>query len=327
MADQPAKSRFRIFVTRPIVDGPFSQLNNCDLEVWNGDAPPTYEQLSEKVRGVDGLICTITDNIDDKLMNAAGPQLKVISNYGVGFNHIDVAAATKHGIKVGNTPDALTEATADIAAGLILMCARRLMESSLSIPKGEWKTWEPLGFLGHDLAGKTLGIVGMGRIGYALARRFARGWDMKVVYTSRSDKPDADRDLGAKRVSLDELLAVSDVVSVHTNLSAETKYLFDKSAFAKMKPNSIFINTARGSVHNQKDLYDALKNNVIASAGLDVTDPEPIPLDDPLLTLSNCVILPHIGSATFETRTRMTQIVVDNLKAGLAGQTLPCAVN
>ena len=327
MTDHHGQPKSKVFLSRPIIDGPLQQLTNCELDVWDGASPPTYSELLERARGCDGLITMITDQVDEKLMEAAGPQLKVICNYGVGFNNIDIAAATRRGIKVGNTPNALTEATADIAAGLILMCSRRLMESSLSIQKGEWKTWEPLGFLGYDLAGKTLGIVGMGRIGFALARRFAKGWDMKVIYTSRSAKPDADQELGAKQVSFVELIANSDVISVHTNLTDETKYLFDKTIFEKMKTSSIFINTARGSIHRQKDLYEALKSGQIASAGLDVTDPEPIPLDDPLLTLPNCVILPHIGSATFDTRTHMALLTVNNLLAGLNGQPLPCPVN
>ncbi len=318
----------KVFVTRQLIEGPLDQLDQtCLVDIWSSQTPPTYEQLCQQVVGCHGLITMITDKVDAHLMDIAGPQLKVICNYGVGFNNIDIPAATQRGIRVGNTPNALTEATADIAAGLILSCARRLQESSASIPRGEWKTWEPLGFLGYDLVGKRLGIVGMGRIGQAVAKRFALGWDMEVVYTSRSPKPEVDQHLKARRVEIDELIETSDVVSVHTNLTDATRGLFNQQTFNAMKPTSIFINTARGSIHNQHDLYEALKGGAIAAAGLDVTDPEPILLSDPLLTLPNCIILPHIGSATYATRTRMAQLTVNNLIAGLNDEPLPCQVN
>ena len=229
---------------------------------------------AQKVADCDGLVSLLTDRIDAALLDAA-PRLKVVSNYAVGFNNIDVPAATARGIAVGNTPGVLTDATADMAFCLLIAAARRLVEGHQYAQAGQWKTWEPLGHLGQDLAGRTLGVVGMGRIGYALAKRCRRGWDMHVLYHDVHRNEQAETDLGARQVDLDTLLRESDFVSVHTDLNDKTRGLFNAERFRKMKPTAVFVNTARGPIVVEKDLIEALKNGVIFAAGLDVTDPEP----------------------------------------------------
>jgi glyoxylate reductase len=214
-----------------------------------------------------------------------------------------------------------------MAFTLLIAAARRLTESQDAIRRGEWRTWEPLGYIGQDLLGKTLGVVGMGRIGYALAKRCRGGWDMNVIYHDKFQSEKAERDLAAIQVDFDALLAESDFVSVHADLNDSTRNMFNASAFAKMKPTAVFVNTARGPLHNQRDLASALASGKIFAAGLDVTDPEPILLDDPLLALPNCVIAPHIASATVKSRNGMAEIAADNLLAGLAGKPLRCWVN
>lgn len=320
-------SRPRVFVTRRIPAAGLDRIAAaCDTDVWDGPLPPPREVLLERSRGCDGLLTLLTDQVDRELMDAAGPQLKVISNFAVGYNNIDVDEATRRGIAIGNTPDVLTDATADMAFSLLISAARRIPESIDFIRQGKWKTWEPLGHIGMDLLDKTIGIVGMGRIGYAMARRCHGGWAMRVLYTDQRVNAQAESELGARRVDFDTLLAESDFVSVHTDLNDTTRGLFDASAFRKMKPTAIFVNTARGPIHHQRDLYQALKEGEIFAAGLDVTDPEPIAMDDPLLTLPNCVIAPHIASATVSSRNGMAEIAADNLLAGLRGQPLRCQV-
>lgn len=318
----------RVFVTRPIPAAGLDRvLAVCDAEVWPGPLPPPRAALLEKVAGCAGLLTLLTDRIDVELLDAAGPQLRVISNFAVGYNNIDVPEATRRGIRVGNTPDVLTDATADLAFALLIGAARRLVEGQDFVRHEKWKTWEPLGHIGMDLTKRTLGIVGMGRIGCALAKRCRGGWDMRVLYCDPTRNPQAEQDLRAEQVSFDELLARSDFVSVHTDLNDSTRGLFDAAAFAKMKPSAVFINTSRGPIHHQRDLYRALREGRIFAAGLDVTDPEPIAMDDPLLTVPNCIIVPHIASATVSSRNGMAEIAADNLLAGLAGLPLRCWVN
>jgi len=313
----------KVFVTREIPAKGLDQVRAaCDAEVWPGPLPPPREELLKRAKGCEGLLTLLSDTVDAAVMDAAGPQLKVISNYAVGYNNVDVAEAHRRGIKVGNTPGVLTDATADITVALLLAAARHVLPSERSIQAGEWKTWEPLGFLGADLNGKTLGIVGLGRIGTAVARRLHAGWGMKVLYQGRSRNEHAERELGAERISFDELLSRSDFVSVHCSLNPETRGLFDAAAFRKMKRSAVFVNTSRGPVVDQEALYEALRTGRIFAAGLDVTDPEPLPADHPLLSLANCVITPHIASATIETRDAMAEIAADNLLAGLAGRPL-----
>jgi len=314
----------KVFVCRRIPEAALKRLaSEVDLTVWPGELPPSRNDLLHHVRGCEGVLSLLSDRMDAEVFDAAGSQLRVVSNYAVGFNNIDVREAKARGIKVGNTPGVLTEATADIAAGLILATARRFPESIAQVKRLEWKTWDPLGLLGLDLRGATLGIVGMGRIGMALAKRMHYGWDMKIFYTARSDKPDAESLLSAKRMDLESLLRKSDIVSLHADYNPSTHHLINSTTLALMKRHAILINTARGGLVDQQALYDAIKREVIWGAGLDVTDPEPLPADSALRELPRCVILPHIGSATVETRQAMADIAVNNLVAGLDGRPLP----
>jgi glyoxylate reductase len=320
-------TRPRVFIARRIPDAGYALIAAaCEVEVWPERLPPPAEVLREKVRNCDGLVSLLTDTVDEALLSAAS-QLKVVSNFAVGVNNIDLAAATARKIPVGNTPGVLTEATADIAVTLLLATARRLGESSADAKAGRWITWEPTGWLGCDLVGRTVGIVGMGRIGFATAKRLHHGWGMKVLYTARSPKPDADRELGARRVELDELLAVSDFVSVHVDLNPTTTRMFGAEQFRKMKRTAVFVNTARGPHVDQSALAEALRTGTIFAAGLDVTDPEPLPPSHELFSLPNCVIAPHIASATTDTRNAMARLCAENLLTGVRGERLPHCIN
>jgi glyoxylate reductase len=317
----------KVFVSRIIPQAGLQRIRElCDAEVWPEQMPPHYELLRTKVAVCDGLVSLLTDKIDAALLDAA-PRLKVVSNYAVGFNNIDVPAATARGVAVGNTPGVLTDATADMAFCLLIGAARHLTAGHRYTLSGQWKTWEPLGHLGQDLAGRTLGVVGMGRIGYALAKRCHAGWDMNILYyeVHKSDK--AEKDLGAKQVDFDTLLKDSDLISVHTDLNEKTRGLFSAAQFQKMKRTAVFVNTARGPIVDEKALYEALKSGTIFAAGLDVMDPEPPQMDNPLLKLPNIIIAPHIASATVGTRNAMAEICANNLIAGLTGQKLPAWVN
>lgn len=320
-------SKPRVFVTRRIPAVGLDRIcNECEAEVWPDQLPPPYDLIREKVRDCDGLVSLLTDRIDAALMDAA-PRLKVISNFAVGFNNIDVPAATARGICVGNTPGALTDATADLAFALLLTAARRVVEGVLDAKQGRWKTWEPLGYLGVDLAGKTLGIVGMGRIGFAVAQRGRAGWGMKVLYVDEVRNEKAETELGAVRVDLETLLRESDFVSLHASLTETSRGMMGARQFALMKPTAVFVNTARGPLVDQPALVEALKSGRIFAAGLDVTDPEPPDPNDPILHLPNCVVAPHIASATHTTRNGMAEICADNLIAGVKGQPLRAWVN
>lgn len=317
----------KVFVTRRIPEvGLAKMAAACDVEVWPEPLPPPYDLIADKVISCDGLVSLLTDRIDPALMDRA-PRLKVISNFAVGFNNIDVPAATARGICVGNTPGVLTDATADMAFCLLIGAARRIAEGDVYSRSGAWKTWEPLGHLGQDLVGRTLGIVGMGRIGYALAKRCHGGWDMRILYHDQYRNERAEADFAAQQVELDTLLEQSDFVSVHTDLNAATKGMFNRARFQKMKRTAVFVNTARGPIHVQADLVEALQKGWIFAAGLDVTDPEPPDVNDPLLKLPNVIVAPHIASATVQTRDAMATIAADNLIAGLTGQPLRGWVN
>jgi glyoxylate reductase len=317
----------KVFVTRRIPAaglGPIA--GRCDAEVWAGELPPPHDVLRRKVADCDGLVALLTDRVDADLLDAA-PRLKVVSNYAVGFNNVDVAAATARGVAVGHTPGVLTDATADLAFCLLLAAARRLVDAHDYARSGKWRTWEPLGHLGQDLNGRTLGVVGMGRIGYALARRCRLGWDMQVLYHDVHRNEKAEQDLGARHVDLDTLLAQADFVSVHTDLNEQTRGLFNRDRFRQMKPTAVFVNTARGPVVHEADLIEALKSGTLFAAGLDVTDPEPPPPGSPLFGVPNLIVAPHIASATVGTRDAMADICARNLLAGVGGQPLPCWVN
>ena len=318
----------RVLVTRLIPEVGLRRIvQECQAEVWEEPLPPPRDVLLEKIAGCEGILSLLTERIDAELMDAAGPQLKVISNFAVGFNNVDVAEATRRGIRVGNTPGVLTEATADMAFALLISASRRIVEAQDYIREGNWKTWEPLGHIGQDLVGKTLGIVGMGRIGHALARRCHGGWNMRILYVDKFRNEAAEQDFDAQHVEWNTLLSESDFVSVHVDLNSETEGMFDRDAFAQMRPTAVFVNSARGPIHNQQDLYDALVQGEIFAAGLDVTNPEPLDLEDPLLKLSNCVIAPHIASGTVSSRNGMAEIAADNLLAGVRGDPLHCWVN
>ena len=318
----------RVFVTREIPAAGLDRVRAAAAaDVWDENLPPPRSELLRRVAGCEGLLTLLTEQVDTELLEAAGPQLKVVSNYAVGFDNIDVAEATRRGIRVGNTPGVLTDATADMAVTLMLAAGRRILEASRYVAEGHWHTWQPLGFLGADLVGRTVGIAGMGRIGSEVARRCRGGWGMRVLYYDQRQNADAERELDAVRVDFDRLLRESDFITVHLNLDESTTGLFNADAFRRMKSTAVFVNTARGPLCVQPDLYAALSRGEIFAAGLDVTDPEPLPADDPLLTLPNCVIVPHIASATVDSRNGMAEIAADNLLSGLRGEPLRCWVN
>jgi glyoxylate reductase len=319
-------SKPKVFVTRAIPEKGLEIIKDfCDVEVWQAEMPPSRNELLQHVRGLDGLLCLLTDKIDGEVMDEAGPQLKVISNLAVGFDNIDIQIATARKIPVGNTPNVLTDATADFAFALMMAVARRIPEAERYVQEGKWKTWGPMTLLGVDLNGATLGLVGFGRIGRAMARR-ATGFDMRVIYYDPNEQ-ESDSAIKATKVDFETLLRESDFISLHTPLTPDTRHLIDSEAFSKMKPNAVLVNTARGPIVEMEALYQALKENRIFAAGLDVTDPEPLPLDSPLLTLDNIVIVPHIASASKAAREKMSWMAAQNLIAGLKGEPLPNCVN
>ena len=306
--------KFRVLVTVKIPENGLKMLEaeGIELTLWKEDRPMTPAELVEQAKGHQILLCTLTDKITKAFLEAS-PQIKMVSQYAVGYDNIDVNAATGLGVPVGYTPDVMTEATADIAFGLMIATARKMFFHHKRILSGDWDYFRPTAHLGMELAGKTLGIVGMGRIGMAMARRCRGAYGMKILYHSRRPNPEAEKSLGAERVEFEKLLADSDVVSVHTVLSAETRGMFNARAFEAMKPSALFINTGRGPLHNEADLRYALKTGAIGGAGLDVTDPEPMDRDNPLLALETACILPHIGSATHEARNGMSRLAAQNI--------------
>jgi lactate dehydrogenase-like 2-hydroxyacid dehydrogenase len=321
-------SKPRVFIARRIPEEGINIIRTgCDADIWPGEYPPLRDKLLKKVRGVDGILSLLTDRMDGEVMEAAGPQLKIISNYAVGFDNVDVKEATRRGILVGNTPGVLTETTADLAFALIMATARRIGEGYDFVRAGKWDTFKPMELLGVDVHGATLGIVGMGRIGTAVARR-AKGFDMKVLYYDHMLRPELGAALGARMCSsIGELLSEADFVSLHTPLTPQTRHLINAEALQKMKKTAILINTSRGPVVDSDALYEALKKGRIAYAGLDVTDPEPLPKNHPLLTLPNCLVVPHVGSASVATRTKMSVMAAENLVAGVMGKVPPNLVN
>ncbi len=318
----------RVFVTRTIFPEALEKIRSAaDMEVWPDELPPSYEALTEKCRIAEGILCMLSDRIDAALIDAC-PRLKVVSTMAVGYDNIDIAAATARGVRVGNTPGVLTETTADMIFALLMAAARRVVEADTFVRRGDWTTWTPMGLLGQDIHHATLGIIGLGRIGLEVAKR-ARGFDMRILYYSRTRKsPEEEARLGLEYVDkLPDLLKRSDFISLHVPLTTETMRLIGKKEFAMMKPTAVFVNASRGLVVDQSALYEALKNRTIFSAGIDVTEVEPIPMDDPLLTLPNLVIAPHIGSASFPTRRTMAMMAAENLLAGLRGEVPPHCVN
>ena len=301
----------RCFVTRRLPGPALERLAAAhDVDVWPGELPPADSQLRERARDAEGLLTMLTDRIDAELLDACR-QLRAIANYAVGVDNIDLEATRTRGIAVGNTPDVLTDATADLAFALLLAAARRLAEASADVRAGEWRTWDPGRYLGAAVHGATLGIIGMGRIGSAVAAR-ARGFEMKILSTS-----------GRRRDEVASVLAGSDFVSLHCPLTPATHHLIDADALSRMRPHAILINTARGPIVDQEALAAALHSRQIGGAALDVTDPEPLAAEDPLLRAPNLLVVPHIGSATHAARERMADMAVDNLLAALAGKAMP----
>ncbi|HEY8817818.1 MAG TPA: D-glycerate dehydrogenase, partial [Candidatus Limnocylindrales bacterium] len=320
--------RPRVFVSRIIPDAGLDPIAAaCEMDLWREELPPPRDELLRRVAGRDGILTLLTDRVDDGLLDAAGPQLKVVSNYAVGFDNIDVAACARRGVAVGNTPGVLTETTADLAWALLMAAARRLPEGDRYVRAGKWKTWGPMLLLGPDVHGATIGIVGFGRIGQAVARR-AQGFGMEILYHDLQQLPDdVTGPLGATYLPLEELLPRCDFVSIHVNLSEETRGLINAKTLSWMKPTAVLVNTSRGPVVDQPALAEALRGGVIGAAALDVTDPEPIPMDDPLVGLDNCLIVPHIASASRATRGKMAQMAAANLLAGVRGEPLPTSVS
>jgi glyoxylate reductase len=316
----------KAYVTRHLPEAALDELlQSCEVEIWDHETPPPYQVIVEKIRDKQGLLCLLTDRIDAALMDAA-PELKVISQCAVGYDNVDLAAATERGIPVGNTPGVLTDATADFAFTLLMAAARRVGEAIDYVRSGRWQTWGLTLLLGQDVYGATLGLIGLGRIGQAVARR-ARGFDMRVLYHDVVRQPQAEADLGVEFRALEDLLQESDYVSLHVSLTEETRGLINAHAFALMKPTAILINTSRGPVVDPEALYQALKSGQIAYAALDVTDPEPLPAGHKLLELPNLIVAPHIASATVSSRTLMARRAVQNLSAGLGGDRLPYCAN
>jgi len=304
-----------VFVTRELPGDELARLRDAGhaVDVWAKAVPPSRDALRRRTGDAVGLLSLLTDRVDSGLLDAC-PRLRVVANLAVGCDNIDVAAAAARGIAVGNTPDVLTDSTADLAFALILAALRRLPEGIAAVRDGSWTTWDPGWLLGSDAHGSTLGIIGRGRIGHAVARR-AAGFDMTVLHHNRSSG-----------IALDELLERSDVVSLHCPLTEETRGLVDEAFLRAMRPDAILVNTARGRIVDQIALTTALREGWIGGAALDVTDPEPLPAGDALLAAPNLIVLPHLGSATRATRERMAALAVDNLLAGLSGSPLPHAV-
>jgi glyoxylate reductase len=316
----------RVFVTRQLPGTALERLAvQTDMRLWEDPLPPPRETLLAEAQDAEGLLTLLTDRVDTELLEAA-PRLRVVSNMAVGFDNIDVPACTDRGILVGNTPGVLTDTTADFAFALLMAAARRVVEADAYTRSGRWQTWDPGLLLGQDVHHATIGIAGMGQIGQAVARR-AHGFGMRILYADEIPRPEVETVTGARRVALDELLQEADFVTLHVPLTHETRHLIGPSQLALMKPTSVLINTARGPVVDQRALAEALRRGRPAMAALDVTDPEPISADDPLLRLPNVIIAPHIASGSHATREKMADMAVDNVLAGLRGELPPTCVN
>ncbi|WP_067931881.1 2-hydroxyacid dehydrogenase [Alicyclobacillus kakegawensis] len=316
-----------VYVTRRLPDEVMKRLqSSVHVSFYPNDAEPVPRaRLLADVAGADGIISMLTDRVDAEVMDAAGPQLRVIANLAVGYDNIDVAEAERRGVVVTNTPDVLTETTADLTFALMMAAARQLPSAERSLRAGQWRAWSLLSYTGVDVYGKCLGIVGMGRIGEALARR-AAGFGMHILYFNRHRRPQAEQASGAAFCPFDELLATADFVVALAPLTAETRGMFDRRAFGLMKRTAVFVNTARGPIVDEEALVEALRRRQIFAAGLDVYAEEPLPPEHPLLELDNVVLLPHIGSASVETRLAMAHLAVDNILAVLGGHAPPTPV-
>jgi len=316
----------KVFVARPIPDQGLDLVKECcDAEIWEGELPPPRDVLLSKVKDLEGLLCLLTETVDAELLDSA-PNLKVVSNMAVGFDNIVVAECTKRGIPVGNTPGVLTDTTADMAWALLMSGARRVVEAADYVRAGKWKTWGPMLLMGQDVYGATLGIIGLGRIGAAVAKR-ATGFDMRILYYDVRRREDLESEWGLEYVDLDTLLQKSDFVTIHTVLIPETHHLIGERELQLMKETAVLVNAARGPIVDSQALYQALRGGQISYAALDVTEPEPINMDNPLLELDNIIIVPHIASASYATRGKMAEMAARNVIAGVRGERLPTCVN
>ncbi|KAF7686753.1 glyoxylate reductase/hydroxypyruvate reductase b [Silurus meridionalis] len=316
----------RVYVSRKVPPQGLEILRKSaqvQIELWDSDDPVPRQELLKKVKGCDGLLCVLTEKIDAELLNAAGPKLKVVSTMSVGFDHLSLDELKKRGIRVGYTPEVLTDAVAELTVALLLTTSRRLIEATHEAKTGGWGTWRTLWLCGYELANSTVGIFGLGRIGVAIAERLKPFKVNKFIYTDVAPRPELAEAIQAEYVSMDELARRSDFLAVCCALTPDTQGICNKNLFSKMKNTSIFINTSRGGVVNQEDLYEALSSGQIAGAGLDVTTPEPLPTSHLLFSLKNCVILPHIASASYTTRNDMSALAANNLLAGLRGEPMP----
>ncbi|VEF47261.1 D-isomer specific 2-hydroxyacid dehydrogenase [Bacillus freudenreichii] len=309
----------KIYITRKLPAGIVKKLEgNFYIDMWDQEEKAIpRDVLLDKVKDSQGLLCMLTETIDQEVLESA-PNLKVISNMAVGYNNIDVKEATKRGIAVTNTPGVLTETTADLTFALLMATARRLVEASDYLREGQWKTWSPMQLTGMDIHGATLGIIGFGRIGQAVAKR-AAGFGMNILYYNRSRKPEAERQTGAQFSELDDVLRESDFISILLPYSSEVHHIISAKELSLMKKTAVLVNTARGGIVNEDALYDALKNENIWAAGLDVFEKEPVDPNNPLLKLPNVVTLPHIGSASIATRMKMAELAAENLHNALVG--------
>ncbi|MGG1573231.1 2-hydroxyacid dehydrogenase [Fictibacillus sp. NRS-1165] len=309
----------KVYITRKIPKEVAEQIAEvCYVRMWEEeDIPVPRPILQKELADSDGLYCLLTENIDSDLLDNA-PRLRVISNMAVGYNNIDIETASERGIMVTNTPSVLTQTTADLTFALLMATSRRIVESSDFLRRGEWKTWSPMLLTGQDVYGSTLGIIGLGQIGESVAQR-AKGFEMRVLYYNRSRKLEAEKQLGIQYTEMETLLKESDFICILTPLTPETRHLIGRKELSLMKNTSVLINTARGGIVDEDALYDALKEKEIWAAGLDVFEQEPVSMDHPLLTLSNVVTLPHIGSASFHTRMQMARLAAENLLTSLLG--------
>lgn len=316
----------KVFVTRKVPEDGINYLRNkAEVTQWDSDDAIPREELKKRVKGIDGLFCLLTEKVDAEILECAGPSLRAVSTMSVGYDHVDVKECNKRGIPVGFTPNVLTSATAELTVTLLLTVSRRIKEGIQAVKDGSWGTWKPLWLCGQGLDGATVGVIGLGRIGFAVAQRLKPFGVAKILYADAEEKDYASQ-LPAEYADLDKLLAESDFVLGCCALTKDNIGLMNSSAFKKMKKTAVFINTSRGGLVNQEDLYQALKSGEILGAGLDVTTPEPLPTDHPLLSLDNCVVLPHIASATLKSRNAMSELCARNIIEALNGNPMPAEV-
>jgi glyoxylate reductase len=316
-----------IFITRAIPGDAAETLRTAghDVTIWPGETPPPRDELGRQLAQSDAAMTMVTDAVDSEML-AASPRLRVLSNMAVGYDNVDPAMAASHGVWLTNTPGVLADTTADLAFALLMAAARLVPQGERDVREERWLAWAPTGYLGVDVHRATLGVIGLGEIGEAMARR-GRGFDMRVLYASRTRKPAVEAALGVEHATLEDLLRESDFVSIHTPLTAETRGLLDAERLALMKSTAVLVNTARGPIIDQDALVDALRAGTIGGAALDVTAPEPLPKGHPLLSLPNCIVTPHIGSASLATRSKMARMAAANILAVLDGRTPPNPVN